>query len=163
MAIADKFFALLAREEYKKGRLTDTWILTLKEHFLRLAERREVVEPSIVKFPMTATSYFATSTSVKASAGKVYGIRVRSASGATLPGPADTNTGTANVAVDILDGAVIRARVWCKATQSAEAVYLTEDNGIECGTSINVIANNATDGTTDLATVNSIEIEVVFS
>jgi len=154
MAIADKFFSFIARDQYKTGRLTSAWLFALKEHFERLVERREVAEPNYTAVPSGTN---ATATVIKGSPGRVYGIRVKSnADSAGVEA-------TANASVDILDGTVIRARVWCKVRQSSETVYLTEDNGIECGTSINVVANQAVDGTTDLDATDPVAIDVVWS
>lgn len=143
--------AFNALEAYKQGKLGNEFIQAQFACILRNQPAIRTVGNGYQRTTFDATS---TATQVKGGAGNLFKIRVK-------------NGSTSKVVVDILDGTVLRQRLFCPAGVSAtdrrhsEGIWATDTNGAgtEYDTSIQVKAFLASDGTTTAAANVTVDVD----
>lgn len=128
--------------------------LTALQGFIHAIEKQQghgiKVPDLLVSFKTAQTS---TSASVLASAGRLYGMWVKSPAAATLA-----------VIVKVTDNDVAVGSVKVKATKAGEVYFFAGDDGIgiPCATDIEVIATAAADGTSNPAAGDRPDIVVIY-
>lgn len=135
---------LLSQEQYKVGKIGDHLLQAVFQAIFRVSPATRALAASYTR--KVISNAVLTAQSVKSSAGNVYRVRVE-------------NLTASAVVVDLLDGTVLRKRMFCPARVSAtvpscaEQADSTDTQGVgtEFATSINVKGFLASDGTTTAA------------
>lgn len=148
---------LRAAAAFKKGKVPVRGLLSVLDS---IKDAQGVERGGLFPVPKETQVLIVGSTaqSIKASAGRVYGVRAVSGTLKDVP-----TTSTLDVVVTVLDDTVQVGKFKLTSNEAGEAYFFGKEGiGFLCTTSINVKAFAIADGTSDPATADKPTVTVLF-